>query len=50
METAAIRYNAFVQAVDTHPLRFNVEQKATLEDLLERAEKIAKFIEEGVRE
>jgi hypothetical protein len=50
MDEATIRNQAFFYANETHPNKFSIDDKPTLEDLLERAEKIAKFIEEGVRD
>jgi hypothetical protein len=44
VELAHLRYNSLVQAVDINPLRFNVEKKATTEELLAEADKIFKFI------
>jgi hypothetical protein len=50
MDEQTIRNQAFYYANETHPLRFSIHDKPSLDDLLDRAEKIAKFIAEGVRE
>lgn len=44
MDGASIRFNAFMQAIETHPLRFNIDEKPTLDDLIERAKKIEAYI------
>lgn len=50
MDEATARNQAFYYANETHPLRFDIANKPTLEELLERADKIAKFILNGVIE
>lgn len=44
MEDTLIRQTAVHYAVETHPLRFNVDQKPTVEDILERAKKYYDFM------
>jgi hypothetical protein len=44
VELAHLRYNSFLQAIEINPLRFNVEKKASTEELITEAKKIYNFI------
>jgi hypothetical protein len=44
MDESTLRNQAFYWANESHPNRFNVLEKPELDDLLERADKIAKFL------
>lgn len=50
MDEITLRNQALHYAIETHPLRFNVEQKPTIEDILERAAKFEIYLREGTRD
>lgn len=44
MDKEDIRFNAFIQARDCDPKRFNVEAKTPIEEIIENARKIEAYV------